>query len=793
MPPEEIGIPVRSRLLRNFDPLSPAPFWLDQKGSTYTWERATLVLRKNGPLALVIAGVLTLAVIAATLLVKNVYKPTARLEIDPISSGIKTLHEIDDDSSAIDNQDYLETQVQILQSDALAISVIRLLHLDRNPEFVSTRDLTDSAKVPELALSSAEPAAEGSFLQEQFHLADRTPLEAAALASFERRLSVNSIRNSRLIEVSFASHDPELAQLVTNTLVTQFIDRNYKNRYTSTMQASEWLSTQLNDLRSKVEQANRAVSDYQKKYGLVEEDDPDVPLTQQMSDVNHQLSSAQADRIETEAYVHMIDVGRPDAVPALRDDALYQSLLARNADTLAQLAQTRAVYGDENSNVKKLEDASEEISKEIVDERSRAIERVRTSLTALRGREQMMLDARDNLRRQMGDASSHVVAYRVLKNEAAAEAELYDVLQARLEEAGIYAGLGSSNIHIVDLAARLPRPSEPHRGMIVGIGAMLSCILALVVAFAKESFDNTVRTPDDLNERVGLPSLAMIPPIRGRKARPELSAFSRIAWALRSDQSSSSVIPMVLSYTQEAAAVQSLRTVLGFSKPAHPARVVLVSSPSEGEGKTTVAANLALAFAQRGKTCLLDCDLRRSMAASAFGLESAVGLGQCLMGSASLQDTLRTVSGYENLSLVPGGRLTPNPGDLVASEQMRAVMLVLREQFEHIVVDSPPVIPFPDARVLSLLSDSVILVARYGVTTRRAMARAAELLDEIHAPLAGMVVNGIAVDSADYRYYNYGSGKRSAEYENPYAKEHSDGGLPPNPGASGGKAKSAHA
>jgi polysaccharide biosynthesis transport protein len=790
--PENIGTTVRPMIWNNCARLSPAPAWLDQKGASYTWEQATRVLRKNGPLAIALASILIVAITALAFMLKDVYKPTARLEIDPISSGIKALHEIDDDSSAIDNQDYLETQVQILQSDALAMSVIRTLHLDQNPEFVAGHDSTGPA-MPQ-AQGTAESTGDDSFLREQFKLANRTPQESVALASFRNRLSVNSVRNSRLIEVSFASHDPRVAQLVTNTLVTQFINRNYKNRYTSTMEASEWLSTQLNDLRAKVDLANQAVSDYQKKYGLVEADDPDVPLTQLMSDLNHQLSSAQADRIETEAYVHMIDLGRSDAVPALRDDALYQSLLARHADTLAQLAQTRAVYGDENSNVKKLEDASDEISKEIADERSRVIDRVRTSLGALRAREQMMLDARDNLRREMGDASSHVVAYRVLKNEAAAEGELYDVLQARLEEAGIYAGLGSSNIHIVDLAPQLQRASGPQRQMIIAIGAALSLIVALILAFAKESFDNTVRTPDDVKEKIGLPSLAMIPPIRGQKAGSELSLFSRTAGGPRHELGSSPTIPMARSYTQEAEAMHGLRTVLGFSRPAGTACVVLVSSPSEGEGKTTVATNLAMAFAQNGKTCLVDCDLRRSMAARAFGLQPTAGLGQCLAGRVSLPDVLKAVPTAPRLTILPGGPLMPNPGDLVASEQMRAVLVALRNQFEYVVIDSPPVIPFADARVLALLSDAVVLVALYGVTTRRAIGRASELLDEIRAPLAGMVVNRINLDSADYRYYNYGSSRRPGEYRNPYLKELSDGGPPPlDPQAGAGKTKSAHA
>jgi len=565
--------------------------------------------------------------------------------------------------------------------------------------------------------------------------------------------------------VSYASHDPQLAQLVTNTLVTKFIDQNYRNRYTTTMRASEWLSTQLNDLREKVQESNQAVADYQKKNGFVEAEDPDAPLTQLMGDVNRAYSDAQANRIETEAYVRMIDLGQSESIPAVRDDALYQNLMTHYADSRAALAQARAVYGDENSNVKKLEDESNELEAQVEAERARMINRVRTTYAASRAREQLALDATNKLKERMGDASSHLVEYRVLRNEAASSAELYNTLQSRLKEAGIYAGLGSSNIHIIDLAPELRRATSPNRKLIVAIGAMLSCLLGLILAFVRESFINTIRTPDDIRECAGLASLAMIPKIRlNRIAGAQGGRTESKSLTLGGVEHEKGPLPPILAtktYTAEAEAIRDLRTGLMLSRPGAPPRVVLVTSPLAGEGKTTVATNLAILLARTAKTCLIDCDMREAMVGNAIHLRSKAGLSHLLAGTLRIDDAMVSLPDYPNLSILPVGALPPNPADLIASEQMQAVMIALRDKFEFVVIDSPPVIHFSDARVLSSLAEVVVLVARYGFTTRRSLTRCVQILDEVRAPIAGVVLNDIDLASADYHYYNYGYSRRN--------------------------------
>lgn len=763
-------------------------------GPVFTWEQALRVLQKNHRLAVLCALSLTLVTVSVAFSLKDIYQPTARLEFDPPTSGIQTLHEIEY-ASEPDNQDYLETQARILQSEALAVRVIRALQLDRNPEFVHKSDIAKYGKIQASARQSdPRSAKESTFLQEQFDLVDRTPLESIALDAFQRRLFVNPVRNSRLIEVSFASHDPQLAQLITNTLVTQFMDQNYQNRYTTTMEASGWLSTQLNDLRKKVQESNQAVADYQRKYGFIDTDDRDVPMAQYMADVDHQLSDAQATRIELEAYLRMINTGQSESIPALREDPVHQNLSIRYADVRAQLAQARAVYGDENSNVKKLENEADELAAQLEAEKMRVADQVRTSFKAASDRERMMLQTRDKVRAQLGDASSHMVEYTVLKNEALATAGLYNTLQARLREAGIYAGLRASNIRIVDLAARLRKPTRPHREVIIGTGLVISCMAALILAFAKESFDNTIRTPLDIRNWTGLPSLAMLPPIGGGDSFGEKNMAPHRMLGTGGIPPAPKIL-LNTSRTAEAEAVRDLRTTLAYSRSGAAPRVVLVTSSSVGEGKTTVAINLAAVYAKRGRTLLVDGDLRQPTIASALGMEHNSGLADVLAGAIPLANALHPLVDFPNLFVLPAGPAPKNSVDLIASDQMRATVLALRNNFDHVVIDSPPAIPYSDARILSSLTDSVVIVARYELTTRRALARCAELLDGVLAPLSGVVLNGINTFSADYQYYNYGFCRRmnGHQYYESEEKTKPRSADPPQPPGGQEKARGAHA
>jgi capsular exopolysaccharide synthesis family protein len=709
------------------------------------WEQALRVLQKNWRTSLVFALSVTMLITILMFRTKNLYEPMARLEIDPPGSEMFSLRDLL--NSGTNDQDYLQTQVQILGSDELAVSVIRTLRLDQNPDIVSRKELEEAKD------QNSEQAPSGTQL---------TPLENTALRSFRKLLTVNQIRNSRLVEVSFVSHDARLAAQTTNTLVNTFIDRNYRNRYEATMQASEWLQGQLSDLRQKVEQSNQALVDYQRVSGIVDVDDRQNTVTQKVGDLNRQLTQAEAERIQLQAYLKMIESGNADSLAQIRNNLLLQTSSQRFAEARAQLAQALAIYGKNNSNVKKLQSQADELEAQVNAERQRVIEEIKTSYAAAQKREELMAQALNEMKGIIGNMNEKMIQYNVLKNEAQANAELYNALLGRLKEAGISAGLKSSNIRVVDQARVLDRPTGPHRLRNIALGLIVGLLGGIALAFLQESLDNTLRTPEDVRAWTGLSSLAMFPLItspNGHSRRPQLpGATSKPSGNEIQDEQARAGRTLFLEKPRspEAEAVRSLHTSIMLSRPGKPPRVILVVSPSPGEGKSTVAANLASVLAEHAKACLVDADLRRPTLARVFGVANQSGLSHVLTGSASLDAALARIPDRENLTIVPAGPIPPNPGELMASESMSHVIGSLRERFEYVVIDSPPFIPFADGRALLRLTDGIVLVGRCGKTTRQSIVRSLEILTELHASVLGVVLNGVDIRSPDYHYYHYG-------------------------------------
>jgi succinoglycan biosynthesis transport protein ExoP len=735
------------------------------------WEGALRVLQKNWKLGGVFAGVVFVAVTIVALSMKSTYSPTARVEVDPPEAQVFSMKDIMNSGGGVnDHEEYLQTQLQILQSDELALDVVRTLRLDSLPEFVGKRALEDAANSPTQAAGT-----------------EMTKLESIALESVHKRLSATVIPDSRLIEVSFTSHDPWLAANVLNGLLGIFIDNNYRNRYEVTMQASEWLSSQLTDLRQKVEKANQALVDYQKQNGFLTYQQTNAfqpnPLIQKLLNIINELAAAQADRITYQAALEMLKSGREDNLVQVRNDVTLQGLKTMLFEARGKLAQATAFYGKNNPNVKQLENQVKDLEGQQKAELQKILASVQVQYQAAQAREAMTEHEMNNMKGAIDNMNEKMIQYDVLKQEAQTSSDLYNNLLAQLKEAGISAGLKSSNIRIVDRAQVLFKPTGPHRLLDITLGLLLGIVGGVFICFGKERMENTIRTPEDIKQLTGLPSLAVFPlnaSRNGNYLEAQGAEGSTGALALTEGDGAKGHrrwIFLEQPNSAEAEAVRSLRTALMLSRPGKPPQVLLVVSPLAKEGKTTVALNLAAVLAQNARTCLLDCDLRRPQIGRSFGLASRVGLSTYLTGSTSLDEVLVSIPDIPNLFALPVGPLPPTPGELVTAEPMRQLIQELRRRFDFLVIDSPPVMPFADARQMSSLADGVILVARCGMTTRQAILRSTELLFELRAPVLGVVLNGVDIAAPDYHYYQFGyTGYRYGYgYKHGYYDHYGDG------------------
>jgi polysaccharide biosynthesis transport protein len=681
------------------------------------WQQFLRPLRTYWRSCTLFAAAFFTIVAIITYSITPVYESTARLEIDP--PGLETFSLTPDKSNPQDPQ-YIETQAAILKSDGLAIAVIRNLRLDGNAIVVG--------KPARAAATSADGATQLS-----------AP-ENLALKYYQEHLNVSSIRNSRLLEVRFASPDSQLSAQVVNTLVESFIQENYEARYDAVMHASEWLSRQMDDIRKKADASTRALTNYQKAHGIVVVDEKQSSVSQKIADLNHQLTQAETDRIQLEAYLKGIRAGQQESLPQIRENPMMQALTQHLIETEAELSQVQTVYGENSSNVQKLKHRIDELQSRIAAEETKIVREITTNYEAARSREKLMSQEIMGATQEM----SAMAQYNSLQREAQRDADLYNSLYARIKEVGITAASKSSNVRVVDKARVLDRPTWPRRGRCLVISLVLALLGGVVFAFVREGFDNSIRTAADVEKWTGLTSLTLLPTMKTRLSDTSMK------------QGMSAQAFLDQPFSLDAEAVRNLQTSILLSNPDKSPRLLLIVSPFPGEGKTTVAVKLAVALSRRGRTCLVDADLRKSGVAAVLHLNWESGLSDVLRGSVDLRNGLIAVPNRPGLEVLHAGPLSPDLDHLLSSSRMRNLVQELRDSFEYVVIDSPPLGPYADGRVLSSLVDGVILVGRCGSTTRQAIARCAHMLATLRAPVLGVVLNDVDLSSPDYQHYPYG-------------------------------------
>ena len=706
------------------------------------WWRAWETLRKHWRVATTFAGAVMTAVVVVTVLTKPVYEPVARVEIDPPGAE---LFNLEGRESADSSPEFLETQARNMESPELLVTVMRQLQLDQVPEF---KDRTLVSRTLGAGLSGLERISTG--LWKGSHPDDSaklpaglqvlSPSEASTLAAMQSRVSVKRDTASHLVNVSFSTHDAVLSAAVTNMLVRSFIERTYETRHTAIMQSTDWLARQLDDIRAKMEQSNRALAQFQSTSGITDVDQNKSTFSEQMAELSRQKTQAQGERIQLESYLSKTRGGEIESLPQIQNNLVVQQLTQKLGETRAELSQTLAVYGRNHPNAKKLQNQVDELESQLRLQRSAIVGQMQTSYAAALTREQMITGQMRGTAKELGQMAQ----YTALKKDAQVNADLYNSLYAKVKEAGITAASKSTNIRIVDQARVLDRPTRPRPLLNLGIGMVVALLGGLLLVFGRQAMDMRVHTPEDVLFSTGIRTVSMMP-LASADGPSTLFASLRSTLGAPKGRWLQEPAKFLLEQpdSEQSEAVRGLRTVLMLSHPDHPPHMLLVASSLPSEGKTTVAINLSMAFAQHGRTCILDADLRRGSVGKAFHLRSARGLSEYLRDLAKFESVLSPAPDVVGLTIIAAGEVDPDPGKLIGSEKMRLLLQPLRDRFDFVVIDSPPILPYADGRVLSPFVDGVVFVGRAGVVTRDAMARSIELLEQVHsAPVLEIVLNG---------------------------------------------------
>jgi succinoglycan biosynthesis transport protein ExoP len=649
----------------------------------------------------------------------------------------------------------LETEIKILQSDLLAFQVIRELNLDRRPEFGGQPSFSPSADLAPDPLEGDPARASGM------------------LGTFKGSLHVTLSPNSRIIQINYRSADPQTAANVVNTLMRTHVDNNRKARFDSTMEASNWLQTQLVDMQMKVESSQELLVKYQKEHDILGIDEKQNIITSKLDELNKALTEAESERMDKESFYRLIQSGDPDAIASSAGgletqsgtqtaSQLLESLRGKEADLKIQAADLNTQFGPAYPKLAQLNNQLKEIDAQLQAEMKKIASKVHGQYITALGRENMLHDALEKQKQEANKLNESAIQYNLLKRDAEAYRTLYEGLLQKLKEAGVAAGLKSNNFRIVDAARPPTSPIEPNVPRNLLFSIMLGLATGVGLAFLLEGLDNTIRTTEQAQMISGLAPLGMIP--LGSKSAREGPNPKRLVIA--SSKEAVELVTQVRPQSQMAESYRALRTSLLLSSLGAPPRVIMVTSALPQEGKTTTSINVAVVLAQKGvRVLLIDADLRRPSIHKTLGLGPRSGLSNVLTGSTTLEQAITRTNILPNLYILPAGTPPPNPAELLASANMRDVLAQLREEYDHVVVDTPPSLSVTDAVVLSPRADAVILVIRSGQTTKQALRRSRDVLASVGAKVIGVLLNAVDLTSPDYYYYYEYQGKYARYYQ----------------------------
>jgi polysaccharide biosynthesis transport protein len=694
------------------------------------------------------------AVAIASLRQTPVYEAVGRIAVNKADSNLITFKDSVPVMDYYDPTD-IDTETRILQSDLLALQVIRQLSLDKRPEY-------GGQKTPQQPNLVADP------------LQNDSKRTTALLGGFKGNLKVSLIPNTRIIEIHYRSTDPALAANVVNALAATYVEQNFKTKFESTMQASDWLSKQLVDLQMKVETSQEKLVRYQKEHEIFGIDEKQNIITQKLDELNKELTSAESDRMQKEAIYRMTQTGDPVAVAsAVGSDPiatlagtgsspLLDKLHQQQADLRIQVADLSTQLGPAYPKVAQLNNQLKEIDRQIQGETRKAVDHLRGLYQTAMQRETMLREALEKQKQEANRLNENAIDYTLLKRDVDSNRQLYEGLLEKLKQAGVTAGLRSNNFRIVDAARSPNAPVEPNIPRNLLFALVLGISSGVGLAFLLEGMDNTVRTTEQAQMISALPSLGMIP--LGSKSRSNGNGTGRLA--LTSSREVVELVTQVRPQSQMAESYRALRTSLLLSSLGAPPKVIMVTSARPQEGKTTTAINSAIVLAQKGvRVLLVDADLRRPSVHKTLGMGPRSGLSNVLTGSATLEQAIAASPILPNLFILAAGSPPPNPAELLASSNMKDVLVELREQFDHVVIDTPPTLSVTDAVVLSPRVDAIILVIRSGQTTKQALRRARDILMQVNAHVTGVLLNAVDLTSPDYYYYYEYQGKYSQYYQ----------------------------
>jgi capsular exopolysaccharide synthesis family protein len=689
--------------------------------------------------SIVVAG-LTLGGGVGLLYVKSsakVYDASALVEIDP--RAVQPMGDAQNGALDLgaalfwDSAGYYNTQYRIITSTPVMKAAVEELSLQTDADFLGLK----GPGQPTLTIEQA----------------------AGVLAG---RVTVDPVKNSQLVNIHVQDGDAKRAKRICDAVASAYVAQNLRSAIDASSDAVMWLEGQLDHLRGSLEQDENALHDFKEKNNLpsISINDVSNMLRLEMQDYDTALTNTRTHKAEVEARhaeLAKVTPDEPDAISSLEllANPYLQSLRTQYRGALQQRAVLLAQGRAENHPLVKEETARLEESKTAILAEVATIDAAVTrDLAVLERQEASEKALYEDARHRAVDLNMKEIEYHRLDRARDENEKLYSMLLGRMKEADLARMVHANNLRIVENATLPGTPAKPRVVVDIVVGLIGGFLVGFALAWLREQLDVSLKTPSDIEQKLGIAFLGLLPELeeegkrsRSRRRRhrepplepigtPELVFHRRPASGL-------------------AEAARTIRTNLMFMNPDRPCRTLLVSSAAPSEGKTTVACGIAIALAQSGKrVCIVDCDLRRPRLHRIFDRVGDSGVTSVLLGEATIEDVAKPTI-VPNLSSIPTGPLPPNPADVLQSERFRQFIKDLASRFDHVVVDSPPIVAVTDSAIISRLVDGTVFVVRAFQTGKYLGVQGLRTLRDVEATIVGAVLNAVDLDHHEYAYYYY--------------------------------------
>jgi capsular exopolysaccharide synthesis family protein len=525
-----------------------------------------------------------------------------------------------------------------------------------------------------------------------------------------------------------------------------------------------WLDKQLQEMGSKVQEAQKRLYKFGQETDIYTLEDRDNVVVQKFLDLSSLLTKAQAEKMAKEAQYKQIQEKGPNA-PLIVNHPLVATLRQQLVGQQAKVSALQKVFRGEHPDLLSERANLAEVQGRLQAEVQRLQESVRADYEAANRTEKLLNDSFTDQKVQMAKLQDNLTEFQILKRDAQTNEQLYQALLARVKEANIAGTMVPSNVAVID-PGRLPdKPYKPKTKRDLALAAVLGLTLGIGLAFLMEHLDDSIKSVEDLERATSLPSLGLVPMlsdngrvslIRGNRSqlpgiRRYLPRFQKVGG--NTDDASMDLIVYKEPRCMVSEAIRHIYSSIMLSSSGRPPGTIMVTSPNPGDGKTTLASNLAQSYAlNERQIVIIDCDLRKPKLHRIFQLDSQPGLTNYLTGSSVLEEIIRP-TGIPNLKIITAGARPPNPANLLNSETFKDLLGELRDRFHHLIIDTPPVLGFADARFVSALVDGVLLVTRHNITHKSAGRLAHQLLNQAH--LLGVVLNCVGQYGHPYGGYYY--------------------------------------